>query len=300
MDRQDRARRAADAARRHLQQPRQRQHQRLQAVARGVRGPALPDDAPARRAVVAADAAADRPADRHRRAPGRDRAHLHARATCSRPATRSTSRSTAQGFFQVLLPDGTTAYTRDGSFHLDSQGQIVTSSGYPLQPAITIPANALSVTIGADGTVTVTQPGSANADAGRLDPARELHQSAGTAGARAKTCTSRPRHPARPAPTRRAPTAWASLNQGYVETSNVNVVEELVNMIADAARVRDQFQGRADVRPDAAAADADLDRDAILLSGSSMSLARRSACAVAAVALAGCAGMRAPSRLRNR
>src|SRR3954468_3483674 len=64
-----------------------------------------------------------------------------------------------QGFFQVQLPDGTTAYTRDGSFHQDSQGQLVTSSGYPLQPAITIPANAQSITIGRDGTVSVQQSG---------------------------------------------------------------------------------------------------------------------------------------------
>src|SRR5574340_1062727 len=63
-------------------------------------------------------------------------------------------------FFQVLLPDGTTAYTLDGSFHSDSQGQLVTSSGFPLQPAITIPADAQSVTVGRDGTVSVVQAGS--------------------------------------------------------------------------------------------------------------------------------------------
>lgn len=67
------------------------------------------------------------------------------------------------GFFQVLLPDGTTGYTRDGSFQKDNQGQIVTADGYPLQPAITIPANALSISVGTDGTVTVTQPGTAAA-----------------------------------------------------------------------------------------------------------------------------------------
>jgi len=58
------------------------------------------------------------------------------------------------GFFQVLMPDGTTGYTRDGSFQRDSQGQMVTSSGFPIQPAITLPANAISVTISA------RQPGS--------------------------------------------------------------------------------------------------------------------------------------------
>ena len=65
-----------------------------------------------------------------------------------------------QGFFQVLLPDGTTAYTRDGSFQKDNQGQMVTSSGYPVQPSITIPSNALTITIANDGVVSVTQSGS--------------------------------------------------------------------------------------------------------------------------------------------
>ena len=63
------------------------------------------------------------------------------------------------GFFQVLLPDGTTAYTRDGSFQKGNQGQVVTPNGYPIQPNITIPQNALSVTIGKDGVVSITQPG---------------------------------------------------------------------------------------------------------------------------------------------
>src|SRR5690349_5697029 len=64
-----------------------------------------------------------------------------------------------QGFFQVLLPDGTTAYTRDGSFQADNQGQLVTSSGFVVQPAITVPAGAQSITIGRDGTVSVTIAG---------------------------------------------------------------------------------------------------------------------------------------------
>jgi flagellar basal-body rod protein FlgG len=63
------------------------------------------------------------------------------------------------GFFQILLPNGQIGYTRDGSFHPDAQGQVVTSDGNPLQPAITIPADAVSITVGSDGTVTVTQPG---------------------------------------------------------------------------------------------------------------------------------------------
>ena len=63
------------------------------------------------------------------------------------------------GFFQVLMPDGTTAYTRDGSFQTDNQGQMVTSSGFPIQPAIVIPANATAISISRDGIVSVTVPG---------------------------------------------------------------------------------------------------------------------------------------------
>ena len=64
-----------------------------------------------------------------------------------------------QGFFQVLKPDGTIAYTRDGTFQLNNQGQLVTSSGYLLQPTVTVPASAQTITIGNDGTVSVTLPG---------------------------------------------------------------------------------------------------------------------------------------------
>ncbi|OSM94558.1 flagellar basal-body rod protein FlgG [Lonsdalea populi] len=68
-----------------------------------------------------------------------------------------------QGFFQVLLPDGTTAYTRDGSFQLDANGQMVTSSGYQVQPAITVPDTAISMTVARDGVVSVTEQGQAAA-----------------------------------------------------------------------------------------------------------------------------------------
>ncbi len=134
------------------------------------------------------------------------------------------------GFFQVLLPDGTTAYTRDGSFQKDNQGQIVTSDGYPLQPNITIPANALSMSIGTDGTVTVTQPGSAAATqigsiqlatfinpAGMLSMGQNLFQETAASGT--------------PTPNTPGTNGAGIVNQGYVETSNVNVAEELVTMI---------------------------------------------------------------------
>ena len=135
-----------------------------------------------------------------------------------------------QGFFQVQLPDGTTAYTRDGSFQLDAQGQLVTSSGYQLQPAITIPANAQTVTIGRDGTVSVTQPGQAAAtQVGSLQLANFINP----AGLQARGENLYLETGSSGTPTTNTPgsNGVGVLSQGYIETSNVNVVEELVNMI---------------------------------------------------------------------
>ena len=134
------------------------------------------------------------------------------------------------GFFQVLMPDGTTAYTRDGSFQKDSQGQVVTSSGFPIQPAMTIPADATSITIARDGVVSVTQAGVTTPvqigslqlatfinPAGLQSLGENLYVETGSSGT----------------PNTNVPGTNGAglLNQAYVETSNVNVVEELVNMI---------------------------------------------------------------------
>jgi len=132
------------------------------------------------------------------------------------------------GFFQVLMPDGTTAYTRDGSLQTDNQGQLVTSSGYPVQPAITIPANSTSLTIGRDGTVSAVVAG-VSTQIGSLQLATFINptglQSQGE-NLYVETASSGT------ASTNVPGTNGAGvLNQGYVETSNVNVVEELVNMI---------------------------------------------------------------------
>ena len=135
-----------------------------------------------------------------------------------------------QGFFQVQMPDGTTGYTRDGSFHMDSQGQLVTSGGYALQPAITIPANAQNITIGRDGIVTVTQQGqTAATQVGSLQLANFLNP-AGLQGMGENLYTETA---SSGTPTTNAPgsNGLGTVQQGYVETSNVNVVEELVNMI---------------------------------------------------------------------
>jgi flagellar basal-body rod protein FlgG len=134
------------------------------------------------------------------------------------------------GFFQVLLPDGTTGYTRDGSFQTDSQGQLVTSSGFVVQPAITIPADAQSLTIARDGTVSVTQPGSSAAtQVGTL----QLATFANPAGLESKGENLYIETASSGSPSANTPgnNGAGLLVQGYVETSNVNVVEELVNMI---------------------------------------------------------------------
>jgi len=135
-----------------------------------------------------------------------------------------------RGFFQILLPDGTIAYTRDGSFQVDAQGNLVTSSGYLVQPGITIPQDAQSVTIGADGTVTVTTPGAvAGNNVGQL----QLADFVNPAGLQPRgenlfleTVASGPPRVATP-----GLDGVGTLIQGAIESSNVNVAEELVNMI---------------------------------------------------------------------
>lgn len=134
------------------------------------------------------------------------------------------------GFFQVLMPDGTTAYTRDGSFQTDSQGQLVTSSGFPIQPAITIPAGTINVTIGRDGVVSVTQPGVvAPVQVGSLQLATFINPS----GLMSEGENLYKETVSSGTPNTNVPGTNGAglLNQNYVETSNVNVVEELVNMI---------------------------------------------------------------------
>ncbi len=134
------------------------------------------------------------------------------------------------GFFQIQLPDGTTAYTRDGSLQLDNQGQLVTASGYPLSPAITIPADALSITIGKDGTVSVLQAGqAAPTQVGSIQLATFVNPAGLQSSGEnlflesASSGTATPNTP--------GSNGAGVINQNYVETSNVNVAEELVNMI---------------------------------------------------------------------
>lgn len=135
-----------------------------------------------------------------------------------------------QGFFQVHLPTGETAYTRDGTFHLNAQGSLVTADGNPLEPQITIPPAAQNVVIGSDGTVSVTLAGQAAAqqvgtlqlatfqNAGGLNPVGGNLFMATTASGQAITATP-------------GQNGLGTINQGFLEQSNVDIVKEMVNMI---------------------------------------------------------------------
>ncbi len=134
-----------------------------------------------------------------------------------------------RGFFQITMPDGTINYTRDGSFQVDSQGNLVTASGFAVSPAVTIPSDALSVSIARDGTVTITQPNNAVTTQGPIQLATFVNptglQSLGE-NLFAETAASGAPQIANP-----GETGVGVLTQNFLETSNVNVAEELVNMI---------------------------------------------------------------------
>lgn len=135
------------------------------------------------------------------------------------------------GFFQVTMPgDGTLAYTRGGAFQLDQNGQMVTADGYVVSPGITIPTDALSVTVAQDGTVSVTTPGNTTPtsvgqisgyrfpnNAGLRAIGRNLYQETVSSGTATNGNFSE--------------NGFGRLSQGFLESSNVSVVEQVVNMI---------------------------------------------------------------------
>ncbi len=136
-----------------------------------------------------------------------------------------------QGFFQVQMPDGSTAYTRDGSFQINATGQLVTASGFTVTPAITVPAAAQSVTVGQDGTVTVTLQGKTTPQTiGTLQLANFINPPGLQANGQnlfLETAAS-----GTPSANTPGTNGLGTVQQGFIETSNVNVVSELVNMIA--------------------------------------------------------------------
>ena len=136
-----------------------------------------------------------------------------------------------RGFFQVLRADGSLGYTRDGTFQLDNTGQVVTAQGYVVQPAITLPATSGSITIAADGVVTVLDAATGTTtQAGQI----QLADFANPAGLQAIGNNLFSQTVSSGAPTTSNPgvNGLGSLYQGAIENSNVSVVEELVNMIA--------------------------------------------------------------------
>lgn len=135
-----------------------------------------------------------------------------------------------RGFFQILQPDGTTSYTRDGTFHLDSNGQIVNASGFALEPAIVIPNNAQTFTVGRDGTVSITVTGIAASQViGNLQTADFINP----AGLQAVGNNLFLETAASGAPQVGTPglNGFGTTLQNTLETSNVSTVEEMVNMI---------------------------------------------------------------------
>jgi len=134
------------------------------------------------------------------------------------------------GFFQIVLPNGENAYTRSGAFKLDSEGRIVTSDGFSMEPEIAVPSDATMITIGTDGTVSILRAGQIEPDeigtiqlakfanpAGLKSIGRNLFQPSATSGD-AVVGTG-------------GEDGFGTISQGYLEMSNVNVVEEMVNMI---------------------------------------------------------------------
>jgi flagellar basal-body rod protein FlgG len=135
------------------------------------------------------------------------------------------------GFFQVKQTNGETAYTRAGSFHLDQQGNVVTASGDPLQPSVAIPAGAKSISVGSDGTVTVTMPGQTNAQqVGTIQLATFPNAGGLLAnGSNYFTPTTASGDPIVGTPG--GSEGLGSLQQGFLENSNINVVDEFIQMI---------------------------------------------------------------------
>ena len=157
-------------------------------------------------------------------------AKLHTQGSAIQTGNPFDMRIEGEGFFQVTLPDGTTGYTRDGAFKVNAEGQVLTADGYLLADNIVIPDDAEVVSIGPDGTVSVIQPGNVTVVVGNI----ELANFANPAGLDARlgrnllleNDASGPPTPGQP-----GLDGLGSLSQGFLENSNVQVVEEILQMI---------------------------------------------------------------------
>ena len=170
----------------------------------------------------------DRLGRAHRRHPAR-----HEPGHASSPTEKELDVAVrGEGFFTVDLPDGRTAYTRDGSFERSATGELVNVDGYQVQPGIIIPDNANSLSISADG---IGRGLPRHLDHADRSSARSSWRASSTRPASSRwatTCSSRPPRAARPRSARPTPTAWATLLQGYLEAANVNSVTEIADLIA--------------------------------------------------------------------
>ena len=158
-----------------------------------------------------------------------------------------------EGFFQITLPDGRTAYTRDGSFELDAQGRIVTAQGNVLNPGLTIPQNAKNRSRSTRRARSRRRcRADHDADDRRPDRARDVRQQGRPAGASATTSISRRPPPARRRSARPNQDGFGDLQQGNLEQANVEAVKRNLRPDRRAARLRDERQGHHGDRPDAA------------------------------------------------
>ena len=134
------------------------------------------------------------------------------------------------GFFQITMPEGDIGYTRAGSFKIDSSGRMVNSDGYPLEPEITFPSDTLEVTVSSDGTVSVLQPGSSTSTTvGQIELAQFINP--GGLKALGKNLFTMSGSSGDAATGNPGSDGLGTINQGMIELSNVNIVEEMVNMI---------------------------------------------------------------------
>jgi flagellar basal-body rod protein FlgG len=134
------------------------------------------------------------------------------------------------GFFQILQPNGEVAFTRAGAFKMDSEGRIVTSDGFPIDPELSIPTDTVSITIGTDGTISVLQAGESEpSEIGTIQLARFINPSGlKSMGRNLYLTTSASGDPITGTA---GEDGFGTISQGYLEMSNVSVVDEMVNMI---------------------------------------------------------------------
>jgi flagellar basal-body rod protein FlgG len=135
-----------------------------------------------------------------------------------------------EGFFQITLPDGTTGYTRDGAFKVNAEGQVLTADGYLLADNIVIPDDAMVVNIGPDGTVSVIQPGNVTTQVGNIELVR-FPNPAGLDARMGRNLLLENDASGPPTPATPGLEGLGNLTQGFLENSNVQVVEEILQMI---------------------------------------------------------------------